>query len=77
MHSGSITLAFSVEEVAALVMEADENGLALLTTEKDRARMIGDKVAETLAAQVHVLPVKMDVREMDELRRLVTVTLRR
>jgi tetraacyldisaccharide 4'-kinase len=68
---------FSAEEVAALVMEADENGLALLTTEKDRARMIGESIAETLAAQVHVLPVTMDVREKDELRKLVTAKLRR
>jgi tetraacyldisaccharide 4'-kinase len=68
---------FSVEEVAELVMEADENGFALLTTEKDRARMIGDQVAETLAAQVHVLPVKMEVREMDALREMVAAALRR
>ncbi len=68
---------FSVEEVASLIMEADENGLALLTTEKDRARMIGDTIAETLAAQVHVLPVKMEVREMDELREMVKAALRR
>jgi len=66
---------FDVEEVAALIMEADENGLALLTTEKDRARMIGDSVSETLAAQVHVLPVKMDVRETDELQKLVAEAL--
>ena len=68
---------FTVEEVAALIMQADENGLALLTTEKDRARMIGDPITESLAAQVHVLPVTMQVAEMDELRRLVTAALNR
>jgi tetraacyldisaccharide 4'-kinase len=68
---------FTVEEVAALIMQADENGLALLTTEKDRARMIGDPITETLAAQVHVLPVTMQVREMEELRRLVAAALSR
>ena len=39
--------------------------------------MIGDTIAETLAAQVHVLPVKMEVREMDELREMVATALRR
>lgn len=66
---------FSVEEVAALIMEADENGLALLTTEKDRARMIGDTITESLAARAHVLPVKMEVREMEELKRLASTAL--
>ncbi|MEJ2432414.1 MAG: tetraacyldisaccharide 4'-kinase [Pseudolabrys sp.] len=69
--------AFSAEEVAALIMEADENGFALLTTEKDRARMIGDTLTESLAARVHVLPVRMEVREMEELRKLVTASLGR
>ena len=68
---------FSAEEVGELIMRADEDGLALLTTEKDRARMIGDKLSETLAAQVHVLPVKMEVREAEELRKLVAAALRR
>jgi tetraacyldisaccharide 4'-kinase len=68
---------FNAEEVAALVMEADEHGLALLTTEKDRARMIGDTLSESLAERVHVLPVKMEVREAEALRKLVTATLRR
>ncbi len=68
---------FSVEEVAALTMDADEDGLALLTTEKDRARMVGDTVTESLAKEVHVLPVKMEVQEMDELIRLVEACLGR
>jgi tetraacyldisaccharide 4'-kinase len=68
---------FSAEEVAALTMQADEDGLALLTTEKDRARMVGDHLSETLAQRVHVLPVKMEVQEKDELRKLVTAALRR
>ena len=68
---------FTVEEVAALIMQADENGLALLTTEKDRARMIGDPITESLAAQAHVLPVTMQVEETEELRRLVAAALSR
>lgn len=66
---------FSAEEAASLIMHAEHNGLALLTTEKDRARMAGDPLTETLAARVHVLPVTMAVREAGELRRLVTAAL--
>ena len=68
---------FSAEESANLIMDAEHNGLALLTTEKDHARMAGDPLTETLAARVHVLPVTLAVREADELRSLVTGNLRR
>jgi tetraacyldisaccharide 4'-kinase len=68
---------FSAEEAAALIMDAEHDGLALLTTEKDRARMAGDPLIEALAARVHVLPVTLAVDEMDDLRKLVTAALRR
>jgi tetraacyldisaccharide 4'-kinase len=68
---------FSAEEAAELIMDAEHDGLALLTTEKDRARMIGDPLTETLAARVHVLPVTMIVREADELQKTVMTKLRR
>jgi tetraacyldisaccharide 4'-kinase len=67
---------FSAEEAASLIMDAEHDGLALLTTEKDRARMIGDPLTEALAARVHVLPVRLDVRETEELRRLVMEKIR-
>ena len=35
---------FTAEEAAGLIMQAEHGGLALLTTEKDRARMTGDPV---------------------------------
>jgi tetraacyldisaccharide 4'-kinase len=68
---------FSAEEAARLIMDAEHDGLALLTTEKDRARMAGDPLTEALATRVHVLPVTMVVDEMEELRKLVTGALRR
>lgn len=68
---------FSAEEAARLIMDAEHDGLALLTTEKDRARMTGDPLTETLAARVHVLPVTMTVDETDDLRELVAAALRR
>jgi tetraacyldisaccharide 4'-kinase len=68
---------FSAEEAAALIMDAEHDGLALLTTEKDRARMAGDPLTEALAARVHVLPVTLAVREADDLLRLTMAKLRR
>jgi len=68
---------FTGEEAAGLIMDAEHDGLALLTTEKDRARMIGDPLTETLAERVHVLPVTMAVKETEELRRLLLAKLRR
>ncbi len=68
---------FSAGEAGALIRQAEHGGLALLTTEKDHARMRGDSVAATLAARAQVLPVKMEVHEADALRRLVAAKLRR
>jgi tetraacyldisaccharide 4'-kinase len=68
---------FSAEEAAALIMRAEHDGLALLTTEKDRARMAGEPALAALAAKAHVLPVTLAVDEADELRRLVSAKLRR
>ena len=68
---------FSATEVAGLIADAERDGLTLLTTAKDRARMSGDPIAAPLAARVQVLPVTMAVREADDLRRLMTAALRR
>jgi tetraacyldisaccharide 4'-kinase len=67
---------FSAEEAAALIMDAEHDGLALLTTEKDRARMTGDPLTEVLAARVHVLPVTLEVDEAEDLRRMAMAKLR-
>jgi tetraacyldisaccharide 4'-kinase len=68
---------YSAEDAAKLIMRAEHNGLALLTTEKDHARMAGEQVLAALAAKAHVLPVALDVDETDELRKIVLATLRR
>ncbi len=68
---------FTAEEAAELIMQAEHGGLALLTTEKDRARMAGEPLLAALAGKTHVLPVTMVVEEMDELRRMVLAKLRR
>jgi tetraacyldisaccharide 4'-kinase len=68
---------FSAEEAAQLVMQAEHGGLALLTTEKDRARMVGEPALAALAQKSHVLPVTMVVAEAGALRKLVQSKLQR
>jgi tetraacyldisaccharide 4'-kinase len=68
---------FSAEEAAELIMRAEHDGLALLTTEKDRARMAGEPLLAALATRVHVLPVALAVDEADALRKLVLGKIRR
>jgi tetraacyldisaccharide-1-P 4'-kinase len=57
-------------------MGAEHNGLALLTTEKDHARMTGERVLDALFTGAHALPVTMMFDEADELRRLSMTKLR-
>ena len=68
---------YSGEQAAELLMQAEHDGLALLTTEKDRARMAGDPLLAALAARAHVLPVTLVVDEADDLRRLLLAKVRR
>ena len=68
---------FGAEDAGELIMRAEHSGLALLSTEKDLARMHGDPLLQALAARVHALPVTMAVDEVDELRDLVTSKLPR
>jgi tetraacyldisaccharide 4'-kinase len=62
---------YSVKEARALLREADQGNLELLTTEKDAARLQGDASVTMLAARVRVLPVEMKIAEADEFGRLV------
>jgi tetraacyldisaccharide 4'-kinase len=68
---------FTAEEAAELIMAAEHDGLALITTEKDRARMAGEPLLAALAARVHVLPVRMAVEETEDLRKTVLKKLGR
>jgi tetraacyldisaccharide 4'-kinase len=68
---------YTAEEAAELIMQAEHDGLALLTTEKDRARMAGELLLEALAARAHVLPVTLVVDEADQLRKLIDEKIRR
>lgn len=66
---------YTAEQAGELIMDAERDGLALLTTEKDRARMAGDPALAALAEKSHVLPVTLVVDEADELRQLLLAKL--
>lgn len=68
---------FTAEEAAALIVDAEQGGLALLTTAKDHARMVGAPALAALAAAAHVLPVKLIVEESEALKGLVLGALAR
>jgi tetraacyldisaccharide 4'-kinase len=68
---------YSAEDAAELVMAAEHDGLTLLTTEKDRARMTGDPALTALAVEAQVLPVSLEVDELGVLRALVAGALKR
>jgi tetraacyldisaccharide 4'-kinase len=64
-------------EATELSRRADEAGLALVTTEKDLARMHGDDALAALARRTVALPVRLafdDEDKLDELLRAVRVT---
>lgn len=67
---------FTGEQAAELEMQAEHEGLTLVTTEKDHARMSGDPALAALAARAHVLPVTLVVDEADELLKLILGKLR-
>ena len=68
---------FDAEEAANLVMTAEIEGLTLLTTAKDHARMTGDPALAALALKARVLPVTMQVDEAEALRKLVLSVVKR
>jgi len=68
---------YTAEEAAALIVDAEQEGLALLTTAKDRARMAGEPALAALEAAAHVLPVALAIEETDALRGLMQRALTR
>jgi tetraacyldisaccharide 4'-kinase len=56
---------YSPREARDLCAIADREGLALVTTEKDLARLAGDAAAGMLAARARALPVSLVLAEAD------------
>jgi tetraacyldisaccharide 4'-kinase len=68
---------YTPEGAAALVMEAEHQGLTLITTEKDHVRMAGDPALAALHACAQVLPVTLIVEDAETLRRFALDALER
>jgi tetraacyldisaccharide-1-P 4'-kinase len=70
---------YTAAEIGALLGRAERERLMLLTTEKDVARMRGERAAAGLAARAVALPVTMDFAPVDALGAavLAAVTSRR
>jgi tetraacyldisaccharide 4'-kinase len=58
-------------EAQALCDEAERAGLALVTTEKDLARLAGDDAAAPLAERAHALPVTLAFEREDVFKTLL------
>ena len=68
---------FTTEEAAHLVMQADEGGLELVTTEKDHARLMHDAGLAALCQRARVLPVTLEFEKPDEVKALLAAAIRR
>ena len=58
-------------EAQALCEDADREGLALVTTEKDLARLAGDDAVAQLTAHAHALPVTLVLEDEGALKSLL------
>ena len=68
---------YSAREARSLIEQADREGLDLLTTEKDLARMAGDERLAALTARAKALPVTLSFHDAAEFRGLVLSKIRR
>jgi tetraacyldisaccharide 4'-kinase len=64
-------------QAQALCGEADRDGLVLVTTEKDLARLTGDDAVAQLAAHAHALPVTLAFEDESRFRSLLLERLAR
>ena len=62
---------YTAADARALIARADATGLALVTTEKDYARLAGDAPLAELAARSSILRVQLNVEEELAFRRLI------
>ena len=68
---------YTPAEATMLLAEAQRQKLALVTTEKDWARLTGDPQLATLAASAAVLPIRLVVEEEQAFREFVLKAARR
>ncbi len=58
-------------------MQAEHDGLRLVTTAKDHARIMGEAALSALAERAYVLPVTMQVKETEAWRSMLLGALKR
>ncbi len=68
---------YTASEAKDLVARADAANLVLLTTEKDLARLAGERRLAALAAHANALPVRLAIDEAEKFRDLVLGVLSR
>ena len=64
-------------EISALIARADREGLTVVTTEKDLARMQGEPAAAELASRVRALPVTMEFAAEEGFGEIIVSAARR
>jgi tetraacyldisaccharide 4'-kinase len=62
---------YSAADAAGILARAERDRLQLLTTEKDLARLQGDRAVAALAARAKALPVTLAFEDEDAMRRLL------
>jgi tetraacyldisaccharide 4'-kinase len=67
---------YAVDEISALVECARRNGLTLVTTEKDLARLSGDPAAADLIERSAVLPVTLRFRDVPAVEAMLRKAIR-
>ena len=67
---------YAADEISALLACAQRNGLTLVTTEKDLARLSGDPAAVELIERSAVLPVTLRLREVTAVEAMLQDAMR-
>jgi tetraacyldisaccharide 4'-kinase len=68
---------YSAADAQALIARAEAQNLMLITTEKDRVRLIGEPPLAALAARTIALPVRLVIDEQDAFRQMVLRVVKR
>ncbi len=58
-------------------MQAEEEGLTLVTTEKDHARMAHDAATAALAERARTLPVTLEFDDVDKTKAMLAAAISR
>lgn len=68
---------YTAAEAQMLLARAQSQNLVLLTTEKDQARLVGDRQVGELAARANALPARLVIEENDAFRGMVLNVVKR